>query len=273
MSNILANVGAVESLQSRSSTSRSLPTRQNRINSGLHGESTKVSTYPGAAPKVIRGDASSFKSISEKLALSLATISVARKAVDSVANLLSEIKIKIALANSSGDDTAEIQVDIDQLAKQVTSVVNAARFNGVNLLAPGGSAEMLASLDRSGVAVTVSNINFTEIDLSAATLGIDSIDVTTAANALTAIDTIGAAIAIAVDAAAHMGSLQNRLGIQDEFVKALTDALSEGVGILVDTSMDEEAARISALQVQQQLGVQSLSIANSAPHSILALFR
>jgi flagellin len=95
----------------------------------------------------------------------------------------------------------------------------------------------------------------------------------TIANASTAIETIEAAIATAVDAAAQFGSLQNRLGIQDEFVKALTDALSEGVGILVDTNMDEEAARLNALQVQQQLGVQSLSIANSVPHSIVALFR
>ncbi len=273
MSSIPANVGAIESLQGRSSTDQPLPTRQNRTSSGLHGESAKDNTFPGAAPKVMRGDASSFKSISEKLALSLATISVARKATDSVANLLNEIKVKIALANSAGGDTAEIQADIDQLAKQVTSVANAAQFNGVNLLAPGGSVEMLASLDSSGAAVTVSNINFTEIDLSAAALAIDSIDVTTAANASTAIDTIEAAIATAVNAAAQFGLLQNRLGIQDEFVKALTDALGEGVGILVDTNMDEEAARLNALQVQQQLNVQSLSIANSVPHCIVALFR
>ena len=273
MTNILANVGAIESLQSRSSTSRSLPTRQNQINRGLHGECAKLSTYPGAAPKVMRGDASSFKSMSETLAQWLATISVARKAVDSVAHLLSEIKIKIAPANSSGDDTAEVQVDMDPLAKQLTSVVNAARFNGVNLLAPGGGAEMLASLDRSGVAVIVSNINFTEIDLSAAALGIDSIDVTTAANALTAINTIEAAIATAVDAAGRLDLLRNRLGIHDEFVKALAGALSEGVGILIDTSMDEEAARLNALQVQQQQGMQSLSLANSTPHGILGLFR
>jgi len=273
MSSILAKVGAIASLQSRSSTNQSLPTRQNGISSGLHGEFAKDSASPGAAPKVMRGDASGFKSTSEKLALSLATISVARQAADSVANLLNAIKVKIALANSSGGDTAEIQADIDQLAEQMTGVVNAAQFNGVNLLAPGGSVEMLASLDRSGAAVTVSNINFTEIDLCAATLGIDSINVTTAANASTAIDTIEAAIATAVDAAAQFGSLQIRLGTQDEFVKALTDALGEGVGILVDTNMDEEAARLNAVQVQQQLGVQSLSIANSVPHSMLALFR
>jgi flagellin len=49
--------------------------------------------------------------------------------------------------------------------------------------------------------------------------------------------------------------------------------LTAGVGSLVDANMQEEAARLSALQVQQQLGVQSLSIANQAPQSILTLFR
>jgi flagellin len=42
---------------------------------------------------------------------------------------------------------------------------------------------------------------------------------------------------------------------------------------MVDADMEAASARLQALQVQQQLGVQALSIANQAPQSVLSLFR
>jgi len=77
---------------------------------------------------------------------------------------------------------------------------------------------------------------------------------------------------IAIDAAAYFGSVQNRLEIQQTFVFGLADAITSGIGTLVDADMKAAAARNQALQVQQQLSVQALSIANSRPESILALF-
>jgi flagellin len=51
------------------------------------------------------------------------------------------------------------------------------------------------------------------------------------------------------------------------------DAVSRGVGQLVDADMEEESTRLQALQVQQQLGIQALSIANGNSQNILSLFR
>ena len=126
-------------------------------------------------------------------------------------------------------------------------------------------------MDRSSGTLAVQTITVTGVDLTTAATGLNiaGLDVTSA----TALADIETAISTAGDAAAQFGSVQNRLEIQSDFVKALGDALSAGVGSLVDANMEEEAARLSALQVQQQLGVQSLSIANQAPQSILALFR
>jgi flagellin len=61
--------------------------------------------------------------------------------------------------------------------------------------------------------------------------------------------------------------------MQNTFISKLTDTLDRGIGRLVDADMEEESARLSALQVQQQLGVQALSIANSSAQGILSLFR
>jgi flagellin len=61
--------------------------------------------------------------------------------------------------------------------------------------------------------------------------------------------------------------------MQQDFVKNLMDAVDRGVGALVDADMSEESTKLQALQTQQQLGIQALSIANSNSQSILSLFR
>jgi flagellin len=100
-----------------------------------------------------------------------------------------------------------------------------------------------------------------------------SIDVSTGAGATAALGTIGGLIDTAIAAASDFGSAQGRIESQASFVGKLTDSLRAGIGSLVDADMEEASARLQALQVQQQLGVQSLSIANQAPQSILSLFR
>lgn len=277
MSSILTNVGAMAALQTLNMVNKSLSTTQNRISSGLRVESAKDNSSAWSIATTMRGDTSGFKAIGDNLALSESTVSVAREASETAAELLVQIKSKVVLANSNSVDTAKIQDEIDQLVDQITNVVGAAQFNGVNLVDGSGSVDFLASLDRSGATVTVSNITFNEQDLRTAAGGglnaITTIDVTTVAGAAAAIATIETAVTTASDAAAVFGSVQSRVAIQRDFVSALADALTAGIGSLVDANMEEEAARLTALQTQQQLSIQSLSIANAAPQSILALFR
>jgi flagellin len=77
----------------------------------------------------------------------------------------------------------------------------------------------------------------------------------------------------AFDSAAAFGSVERRIEIQSSFVSKLSDSLKSGIGSLVDADMEKTSARLQALQVQQQLGIQALSIANQAPQNILSLFR
>lgn len=102
---------------------------------------------------------------------------------------------------------------------------------------------------------------------------LSAIDVSTAAGAQAALGNIETLIQTGIDAAAEFGSAQSRIDIQNKFVTQLSDSLKAGIGSLVDADMEEASARLQALQVQQQLGIQSLSIANQAPQHILSLFR
>ncbi|SEO07071.1 flagellin [Salinihabitans flavidus] len=100
-----------------------------------------------------------------------------------------------------------------------------------------------------------------------------SIDVSTGGGATTALGTIETLINTSIDASAAFGSVEGRISTQADFISNLTDSLKSGIGAMVDADMEESSARLQALQVQQQLAVQSLSIANQAPQSLLSLFR
>ncbi|WP_144575869.1 flagellin [Agrobacterium sp. DE0009] len=93
---------------------------------------------------------------------------------------------------------------------------------------------------------------------------------TNMAEALTMVET---ALKAMTSAEAKLGSLSMRIGLQEDFASKLSDSVTKGIGRLVDADMNEESTRLKALQTQQQLGVQALSIANSDSQSILTLFR
>lgn len=103
--------------------------------------------------------------------------------------------------------------------------------------------------------------------------GLDALNATSQANATTALNAIDALINNSATAAADLGTQQMRVEKQAEFIDKLTSALQEGVGSLVDADMEEASARLQALNVQQQLGIQSLAQANQAPQNLLSLFR
>ncbi len=105
--------------------------------------------------------------------------------------------------------------------------------------------------------------------------GIMDIDITNASSAqLTAYtNTVESMTGKVTTAAANLGSVKGRINMQQDFVKNLMDAVDSGVGALVDADMSQESTKLQALQTQQQLGIQALSIANSNSQSILSLFR
>ena len=146
-------------------------------------------------------------------------------------------------------------------------------MSGLNLLATdvgngGTSVDVATSVDGG----TAQSLTINGVDLEA-TLAATLTGITDAATAKTALGEIDTMLKGAIDAASALGTTGKRLSDQSDFVSALSDSLKSGVGSLVDADMEEASARLQALQTQQQLAVQSLSIANKAPQNILSLFR
>ncbi len=279
MSSILTNNGAMVALETLRNINRDLTSVQNEISTGKKVSNAKDNAAIWAISTVMSSDVESFKQITDSLNLGSSTVGVARSAAEQVTSMLNDMKSLIVSAQESNVDRTKIQTDITALSDQIGSIVSAAQFNGLNLIDGSATTDVsiLASLDRSSTGVAASFIDVERKDLSTAAGGgledVATIDVTTGAGATAALAAIEGLIQTAVDAAASFGSAQKRIGNQSEFVNTLVDSLTSGIGGLTDADMEAASAKLQALQVQQQLGTQALSIANQAPQSLLSLFR
>lgn len=276
---ILTNNSSTVALQNLRNVNKNLSIVQEQISTGKKIGNAKDNASIFAISTVIKSDVEGFKKISDSLNLGSSTVAVARGAAEQITSLLTQVKGLVVQAQESNVDRTKIQTDITELTNQVGSIVNAAQFNGLNLVkAATGTVNFLASLDRdSSGTVTASSISVAAASLETSAGGglaaLATVDVSTAAGAASALTAIEGLIQTAVDASAAFGSSQKRIETQGEFVRQLTDALTSGIGALTDADLEEASARLQSLQVQQQLGIQALSIANQSPQSILALFR
>ncbi|SMX49459.1 flagellin [Maliponia aquimaris] len=175
-----------------------------------------------------------------------------------------------------GDTMADVTAGLAAaFNKYMTEDLGAGNEGTVNATASGNQITF-TGVDQTGANFSVAVQQYaanaaTTIGGGLAELG--NIDVTSQAGVDSALNEMEGLIQTAIDSAASFGSAGMRLDTQKEFVSGLTDALKSGIGSLVDADLEEVSAKLQAQQVQQQLAMQALSIANQSPSVLLSLFR
>ncbi|MBC7476854.1 MAG: flagellin [Pseudorhodobacter sp.] len=177
---------------------------------------------------------------------------------------------KTASYSVTADDVAATSPS-DLVAIGLKKAIESLGISGLTIDYDSGTAGTLAFTNAGTKDLSVS-AQFKNV--GAGGLGaLAAIDVSTGSGATAALGSIEGMMQTAISAAAAFGSVETRVGIQKDFVSKLTDSMKAGIGSLVDADMEEASARLQALQVQQQLSTQALSIANQQPQSLLSLFR
>ena len=280
------NVGAMNALQVLSQTTSQMATTQSRINTGLSVSSTKDDSAAYNIAQSLRGDIGGLTAVSSSLNNAKSVTDVATAGAESISDILNQMK---TLAAKGDDDTLtadqrdQYNTDFKNLRDQITTIINSSNFNGINLLkGGGGSVSALQSLQGAG-SVAPSNGAWDPSTLTVANLDLDlagsvitiaaSGDISSQSAAHTMLSTIQDSQKNLATALSKLGSASRTIDSQLTFTTKLSDALTSGVGNLVDADLAKESANLQALQVKQQLGVQALSIANQAPQTILSLFR
>lgn len=279
---ILTNVGAMVALQTLNKTSKDLQTVQDRISTGMKVATAKDNSSYWAISTTMKSDVSALKALNENIAINAATVQTARVGAENIQKLLSEVKNQLSLATSASVDHAKIGDELTSLADNIQNTIDSASYNGENLLNNANTRTLTVSINRSGAAITAVTDSIDGQDMTAVQTFVAGLSAAitggadgsaNAASAQTQLLALEAHMDTVISAAAEFGNVGKRLDLQADFTSKLVDSLNEGIGTLVDANLNEESARLQALQVQQQLGIQALSIANQAPQNILSLFR
>ncbi|KPP81830.1 MAG: flagellin FliC3 [Oceanicaulis sp. HLUCCA04] len=269
------NYGAMVALQNLNKTNMQLQTTQNRINTGLQVANAKDNGGIYAIAQRMRADVSAYGVVQDSLNRGVSTTDVSLAAGEAISDLLIEMKEKALAAGDVSLDTPSrvaLNEDFKALRDQIATIVENAEFNGLNLI-DGSATDGFIALANADGSKTIT-VGTEDLSLSGTIVTLES---TASFGTASAASDIASQIATSLEnvnsALARLGTMSKALEVHQTFVTKLSDSLESGIGNLVDADMAKESAKLQSLQVKQQLGVQALSIANSAPQSVLSFFQ
>jgi flagellin len=273
------NAGAMAALQSLSATNKKMDTTQSRINTGLAVSSTKNDSAKYTIAQTLRGDLGGLNAVSSSLNNAKSVTDTAIAGAEQISDILNQMKSKAYEAADAGldaDSRTAIDKDFTALKAQIKTIIESSEFNNTNLLdgtAAGTHTKSVAALQSLKVTsgtdtLDVANQGFETSVHDAIATGIGA-----QADAEAMVGTLDGIIKVVNTSLSDLGAASRKIDGQLSFTSKLSDVVTAGIGNLVDADLAKESANLQALQVQQQLGVQALSIANQAPQTILSLFR
>jgi flagellin len=304
MASLLTNSAAMTALQTLRTVSTNMQTTENRISTGQRVATASDNSAYWSIATSMRADNSALSAVSDSLGLSAATVDTEYTALTAVlgnegTSGLNKLQALLVEAKTAGIDRSKIQSEITQIQQDMKNTANSATFNGVNWISTNvttpATVNLVSSFSRVGGTPTINTIQVTVANYSlytstqtgfldtvsaTTTVSIDNMNIGALTDSVADQTTLDGLIAQVVSAiytvsqsAADLGAIKNRIHNNTDFVKSLMDSVTRGIGQLVDADMNAESTRLQALQVQQQLGVQALSIANQNSQSILSLFK
>lgn len=286
MTSILTNNSAMNALSTLRNINNNLNTTQDRISTGLKVASGKDNAAYFSISSTMKGDSGMTKAIDEGLTLTKNSVSTGRLGAETVADLARQFVDRVAFAQAEGVDLGKVQEELTELVGRMNTTIEQSTFNGSSAItaiaATPETVTVVTGIARDAAgALSTTSFTYDKADLRAVTAALGAIDVVTAgADPLTsaglletALQTAETSLALAVDGATSLGIAEKSIETQQSFLGELSKRLDSGIGSMIDADMESEAARLQALQVQQQLATQALSIANQGPQNILSLFR
>ena len=278
MSSILTNSSAMVALATLKNVNMKLNETQNRVSTGLQIQSAKDNAAYFAISETMKGDSGMYEAINDGLTSTKNSIATARLGAETVSDLAQQFSERVAFAQGSGVNLIDVQAELDSIVSQIGNAISQATFNGGSLVTGAATQTIVSGVTRSGGTFAASTLTFSSVDLGAIQTALDAVDVVTAsatsqAALQAALVTAEGQLSAAISAATSLGVSEKTIEGQQTFLSSLTDTIDSGVSAMVDADMEAEAARLQALQVQQQLSTQSLSMANQAPQNIMSLFR
>ncbi len=270
MSSINTNIGAQVGLANLNSTNTRLDRINNQVSTGKKVSNPVEDASVFAIAQGLQSDIGGFSAVQQTLSSATGAAAVAAAGATQVSDLLSNLQAQAIQASNPANTPAQqsiLSAGFTATLNQIGTIVNNATYNGVNLLQPGAASIGVTSTI-SGGQLTVQNASSVG-GVTAALAG----GVATTAAALSLLSTINSQQLVVGQALGTLGASLNSINAQNTFTVTLSNATTTGLGSLVDANLGQAAAQLRATQIQQQLGAQTLGIANQNPEVLLSLLR
>jgi flagellin len=277
ITSVITNVGAMTALQSLNRTNDALAEVQKRISTGYRVADAKDDGGAFAVAQTIRSDTASLGAVNEQLGGLRGLVDISLTALEQVSKTMIEVRsvlTRLSDGTITGEARDQYNQQYAQLRDQITNFLEDADYFGRNLLTGTSPADDIVTLrsesadaaDLYTLPALGPNTNFL---VMAGPFATD-------ADARAALDP---ATGDFTDINSIINDAMNRLGADARYIDAQInyngsklDAMEAGLGNLIDANLAKESARLQALQIRQQLGTQTLSIANQAPQFLTSLF-
>ncbi len=264
------NIGAQIALQNLNVTATDLTQTQKEISTGLRVADAFDNGAVFAIAQGLRSDVSAISTVNGQLGAAKGLLSVANAAGTGVSNSLSSIRnvlLQLADQNVTGNARIQLNAQYSTLKTAVNNFISGATYNGTNILSSGAASRaVIQDIQANQFTIQAQDLNANVTALLTAVSDATSAQTLLNAGFSTAQNFVGTALN-------SIAAANTFLDNQITFNNAISDATTQGLGALVDADLAKESARLQSLQIKQQLGTQSLGIANQAPQILLGLFR
>jgi len=274
MNSINTNAQSLIALQNLNTTNAQMSVIQKRVSTGYRVADAKDDGGAFAVAQAVRSDVAGVIAVGEQLGGVKGVLETTFASLSVVSDTMKQIRAvltRLADAAISSDQRDTYEEQYELLAKQVKDFIDDATYNGRTLLSTGTASggDITAIRNEGGGTFTIQAVDG------------DTLKITTTAPA-----TATAAQAFIADGGAFdikdtaLATALNKFGASMAFVdnqitynSKKVDAMEGGLGALVDADLAKESSALEALKVRQQLGVQTLGLANQGPQVLLGLFR
>ncbi len=266
------NVGAMLALSSLRTTQVALNVSSKQVQTGYRVADAADDASTFSVAQGIRGNLQAYTAVQGSLANGVGLGSVTQAALTNVSDLIGNLQAKItqlADGSISANQRTIYTADYNAMTSQINNFISQASYNGSNLLSAASTAKTFLA-DTNATTLTMTSQSSVAAAFTTFTGAAVVTSASASAAALTSLTTFQQAVATSLGANA---SETRTLTLQSGFVNAIVDATTTGLGAIVDADIGKASAAVQAQQVRQQLGIQSLSIANQQPSVLLGLFR
>jgi flagellin len=264
------NTSALAALASLRKINSNLAVAQKQLQTGYRVADASDDASTFSVAQGLRGDLQAYSAVQGSLANGVGLGSVTQAALTGISDLVGNLEAKITQLADGSISASQRTIytnDYNALTSQVANFISQANYNGINLLSAGSVSKTFLA-DTSANTLTISSQS--SVNAAFTTFNTSSVASASAATlALTSLTTFQTAVASSLGTNA---SEARSLTLQSTFTNAITDSITTGIGAIVDADIGKASAAVQALQVQQQLAIQSLAIANQQPSRLLGLF-